>query len=70
MGIWNFETAGSHGIRHVGYTIDWYSSSVAAEDHVTSDPKVQTWARADQEGSEWVTYTRMKLTYKYGRLDY
>ena len=70
VGIWNFETAELDGKRFVDYSIDWYSSSVAAEDHVTSDRKVQVWARADQEGSEWVAYTKMKLTYKYGRLDY
>ena len=70
VGIWNFETATLDGARKVGYNLDWYSTSVIAQDHVTSDRKVQTWARADQADYGLVTYTKMKLTYKYGNLDY
>ena len=68
VGIWNFETAELDGTRHLDFETDWYRSSVPAGDHVTSDRKVQTWARADH--GESVAHTKMQLTYKYGNLDY
>ncbi len=67
-GIRNFETARLDWIRQVGFESTWYSSSVAGEDHVTSDRKAQAWALAGEAAI--LHYTKMKLTYKYGRLDY
>ena len=70
VGIWNFETGELDGIRDVGYTSDWYSSSVVAQDHVTSDRKVQTWSGRRAGSGLVLHYTKMQLTYKYGMLDY
>ena len=67
-GIRNFETGEVEWIREVGYEWAWYSSSVAGEDHVTSDRKAQAWALAG-EGAI-LNYEKVKLTYKYGILDY
>ena len=58
-------TAQGCRVRH-----GWYSNSVAAPGHVTSDRKAQAWAHADADAYAQVDYQKMKLTYKYGRLDY
>ena len=65
-GIRNVETGEVEWIREVGFVWAWYSSSVPGEDHVTSDRKAQAWALAGEGGI--LHYTKVKLTYKYGRL--
>jgi hypothetical protein len=70
VGIRNFETGGLDAVREVGYVWAWYSNSVPGEDHVTSDRKVQAWAFAEKVEDALLKYTKMQLTYKYGRLDY
>ena len=69
-GIRNFETGELDAIGQVGYVWAWYSNSVTGQDHVTSDRKVQAWACAEQADYALLHYTKMKLTYKYGNLDY
>ena len=55
-------------LKYVGYSTDWYSNSVAASGHVSSDRKVQLWAFADSGNFGGVNYLKVKLTYRYAVL--
>ena len=70
VGYRNFETGELDAIKQVGYVWAWYEQSVIGDDHVTVDHKVQAWAQADQVDDALLHYTKVKLTYKYGLLDY
>lgn len=70
LAMTNLDTHALDVLREVGYGWNWYSSSIPGEHHVSSIRKVETWVRADEADAAYVTYTKMKLTYKYGILDY
>ena len=70
MGIRNFETDALDAQAYVEFTTGWYTNNVAAPGHVTSDHKAQAWMYADADAYAQVDYQKVKLTYKYGRLDY
>jgi hypothetical protein len=70
IGIYNFDTETLDGTKDVKFDKAWYESSVPAAGHVTAERKVQTWARADADDDGYLIFQKMKLTYKYGNLDY
>ena len=69
-GIRNFETGEVDGQEVASFTSAWYSNNVPGEDHVTSDQKAQAWALRRRGWDAPAGLQKVKLTYKYGRLDY
>jgi hypothetical protein len=70
IGIRNYANDNLDAFKYVGYSTDWYSNSVSASGHVTSDRKVQLWAFADSGNFGGVNYLKVKLTYRYAVLKY
>ena len=72
VGIWNFETGHARRCpRRWATPWTWYSTSVTAPGpcHERSQGP-DMGARRRRRTTGWSTYTKMKLTYKYGNLDY
>jgi hypothetical protein len=70
LGIRNVDTDVIDGEKRIDFTTAWYESSVPAPGHVTADRKAQAWVTAYAENQGYVFFQKVKLTYKYGILDY
>ena len=66
-GIRNFETGEARRIRQVGFEWAWYSSSVRRRGSRHERPEGPG-VGARRRGRRLLHYTKVQLTYKYGRL--